>query len=162
MIAERASLKIELKKKNSIVEDAVSTITELRNELQSAEDDAETTINEVVAQLKSEQALNGTLKERNKKLMEETAKSTAVHTAQMNSLEKGLSCLLCVCVVVFLCVLLNLRVVWLFANVFDSVQRLYVGNRSIETYHREHGVRCGDLERNDCHGPTRQQFVEKS
>ena len=101
MIAERASLKIELKKKNSIVEDAVSTITELRNELQSAEDDAETTINEVVAQLKSEQALNGTLKERNKKLMEETAKSTAVHTAQMNSIEKGQSCLLCLCCCIF-------------------------------------------------------------
>ena len=45
IVAERAAAKAELKKKNAIVEDAVATITELRNELQCAEEDAEGTRN---------------------------------------------------------------------------------------------------------------------
>ena len=47
IVAERAAAKAELKKKNAIVEDAVATITELRNELQCAEEDAEGTIVEL-------------------------------------------------------------------------------------------------------------------
>tara|TARA_B100000795_G_C22737146_1_gene413786 strand:- start:121 stop:519 length:399 start_codon:yes stop_codon:yes gene_type:complete len=39
LVAERAALKLEVKKKNLIVEDAVSTITELRNELVRVDDD---------------------------------------------------------------------------------------------------------------------------
>ena len=91
LISDNAAVRSELKKKNSIVEDAVNTITELRNELQSAEDDAEATITEYAQKLETEKETNNTLSGRNKKLMENGAKNKAVHTAQLGSMEKSLN-----------------------------------------------------------------------
>ena len=91
LISDHAAVRSELKKKNSIVEDAVNTITELRNELQSAEDDAEATITEYAQKLDTEKETNKTLSERNKKLMENGAKNKAIHTAQLGSMEKSLN-----------------------------------------------------------------------
>merc|ERR1711865_292668 len=91
LVAERAALKLEVKKKNLIVEDAVSTITELRNELQSAEEDAEETISDCVRKLEEERETNVTLGSRNKLLMEESAKSKAIHTAQLGSIERTMN-----------------------------------------------------------------------
>ena len=63
LISDHAAVRSELKKKNSIVEDAVNTITELRYELQSAEDDAEATITEYAQKLDTEKETNKTLSE---------------------------------------------------------------------------------------------------
>ena len=91
IVAERSSAKAELAKKNAIVEDAVATITELRNELQCAEEDAESTIMALENKVAASESTRSELEEQNKQLAMQVAKGTSQHNEQVSMLEKALS-----------------------------------------------------------------------